>query len=852
MYELIVIGGGEYYVDVFNGLAMLINSESYLGIVKIALSLAFMMAILNSALSGSLNESVKWFITTFILTQLLLYPKATIHITDKTNPTIQGAKIDNVPFVIAYGASTASKIGYSLTKQFEAVYSLPDDLKYSQNGMIFGVNLLKALQNVQISNANLANSINNFIQNCIFFDLEYGIYSFEDLKKSDDIWSLIKAKQVENRFFTYTDSTSKTTYPTCKQGASNLDNDWQNEYNNPEILKNISFFSAKPNLTKTILSQATPLLNEYFFDLSKASNQMLQQAMMINAINTATENYEAENQIQTYQDARATLQAKSTYQTMGNQAGMWIPILKIVIEIVFYGAFPLVILVAMIPNLTASVLRGYFITFFWLSSWGPIYAILHRIIMGHGKTYTLSLTKGIGLTLSNQPALDQIMNNISAMAGYMSIFVPMLAFGIARGGASVMSSMTTSFMAGVQGAVANASQEGVTGNLSFGNVGLNQRQSHSGVAITNDAGQVVHHHNDGTNSIDNSQVESRLGIDVRGSNRIENALTNQINNEQSLAQTKSIQASQTKAHGFEMMINNHRSIENSEGFEKSFSAEEKSSFNKINNAVSDFAQERGISREKSAELFGSIGIEGSKGFNIAGFGLNGQISGNKSWTLKDSDQENFKEALNFSNQRSLSKDFANVESAVNSNRLNYTDSKGESINQTFNNANSLIQESGQHYENAQRYSEQQQYVKSHSAEIDRNYNQELWGELVDKYGVHQASEITNPSNQNKAVFNDEIDKFMENKIVKITKSDSPDFNEQYKNNEINIQKSFNSNQVKGYDFVTQKSVDNSNLAQEVPNKISATDKSIIEQYQVNKSVGDEVENKVKKEQNEGL
>jgi conjugal transfer mating pair stabilization protein TraG len=852
MYELIVIGGGEYYVDVFNGLAMLINSESYLGIVKIALSLAFMMAILNSALSGSLNESVKWFITTFILTQLLLYPKATIHITDKTNPTIQGAKIDNVPFVIAYGASTASKIGYSLTKQFEAVYSLPDDLKYSQNGMIFGVNLLKALQNVQISNANLANSINNFIQNCIFFDLEYGIYSFEDLKKSDDIWSLIKAKQVENRFFTYTDSSSKTTYPTCKQGASNLDNDWQNEYNNPEILKNISFFSAKPNLTKTILSQATPLLNEYFFDLSKASNQMLQQAMMINAINTATENYEAENQIQTYQDARATLQAKSTYQTMGNQAGMWIPILKIVIEIVFYGAFPLVILVAMIPNLTASVLRGYFITFFWLSSWGPIYAILHRIIMGHGKTYTLSLTKGIGLTLSNQPALDQIMNNISAMAGYMSIFVPMLAFGIARGGASVMSSMTTSFMAGVQGAVANASQEGVTGNLSFGNVGLNQRQSHSGVAITNDAGQVIHHHNDGTNSIDNSQVESRLGIDVRGSNRIENALTNQINNEQSLAQTKSIQASQTKAHGFEMMINNHRSIENSEGFEKSFSAEEKSSFNKINNAVSDFAQERGISREKSAEIFGSIGIEASKGFNIAGFGLNGQISGKKSWALKDSDQENFKEALNFSNQRSLSKDFANVESVVNANRLNYTDSKGESINQTFNNANSLIKESGQHYENAQRYSEQQQYVKSHSAEIDRNYNQELWGELVDKYGVHQASEITNPSNQNKAVFNDEIDKFMENKIVKITKSDSPDFNEQYKNNEINIQKSFNSNQVKGYDFVTQKSVDNSNLAQEVPNKISATDKSIIEQYQVNKSVGDEVENKVRKEQNEGL
>lgn len=852
MYELIVIGGGEYFVDIFNGLAMVIGSGDYLNIVKIASSLAFIIAICNSALAGSLLDSTKWFITTFIIIQLLLYPKATIHVTDKTNPTLRGAKIDNVPFVIAYTASTASKIGYSLTKQFEVAYSLPDDLKYSQNGMIFGINLWKAMQNIQISNANLANSVNGFIQNCIFFDLEYGIYSFEDLKKTEEIWNFIKDKQVENRFFTYVNNAGKTSYPTCKDGARNLDSDWQNEYNNPDIFKNISFFSTKPDLTKTILSQATPLLNEYLFDISKSSTQIMQQAMMINAINNATENYEAENQIQSYQNARASLQAKSTYQTMGAQAGMWIPILKIVIEIIFYGAFPLVVLVAIIPAVTASVLRGYFTTFFWLSAWGPIYAILHRIAMGHGKTYTLSLSKGIGLTLSNQGALEQVMNNIAAMAGYMSIFVPMLAFGIARGGVAAMSSMTTSFMAGVQGAVASASQEGVTGNMSFGNVGIGQKHSYSGVSIMNEAGQLVHHHQDGTSSIDNSQVESRLGIDVRGSNRIENALTNQISNEQSLAQTKSIQASQTMAHGYEMMINNHRSIENSEGFEKNLSAEEKSSFNKINNAVSDFAQERGISREKSAEFLGKIGAGISGGFNIAGFGSSGEISGSFTSSSRNSDQENFKEALNFSNQRSLSKDFANVESVVNANRLNYTDSTGESLNQTFNNANSLIKESGQHYENAQRYSEQQQYVKSHSAEIDRNYNQELWGELVDKYGVYQASEITNPSNQDKAIFNDEINKFMENKITKITKDDSPNFNEQYQNNANDIQKSYNSNQIKGYEFIAQKPVDNFNLVQEVPNKISSTNQAIIEQDQVNKSVGDEVENKVKKEQNEGL
>ena len=93
---------------------------------------------------------------------------------------------------------------------------------------------------------------------------------------------------------------------------------------------------------------------------------------------------------------------------------------------------------------------------------------------------------------------------------------------------------------------------------------------------------------------------------------------------------------------------------------------------------------------------------------------------------------------------------------------------------------------------------------------------------------------------------------MENKITKITKDDSPNFNEQYQNNANDIQKSYNSNQIKGYEFIAQKPVDNFNLAQEVPNKISSTNQAIIEQAQVNKSVGDEVENKVKKEQNEGL
>ena len=204
MYEFITIGGGEYFVDFFNGLASLIKSEDYLDTIKITGSIAFMWVLLNAAFAGNLESTAKWFITVFMVTQIMLTPKTTLHITDKTNPALQGATVDNVPFVIAYVASTSSQIGYSLTKQFEAVYSLPDDLKYQKNGMIFGVNLLETMTTATIYNSTFSASMDSFIRNCIFYDLMLENYSFDDLKSTNDIWGFITPLQTENRFFTYT------------------------------------------------------------------------------------------------------------------------------------------------------------------------------------------------------------------------------------------------------------------------------------------------------------------------------------------------------------------------------------------------------------------------------------------------------------------------------------------------------------------------------------------------------------------------------------------------------------------------------------------------------------------------
>jgi hypothetical protein len=404
-------------------------------------------------------------------------------------------------------------------------------------------------------------------------------------------------------------------------------------------------------------------------------------------------------------------------------------------------------------------------------------------------------------------------------------------------------------MSGLQGSISTAVHEGTTGNLSFGNVGIGQRQAHSGVSITSDSGQVLHRHNDGSSTLDNSGVESRLGFDVRGSERMESALSSQVSNEQSLAQTKSIQAAQNQTHGFEMMINDHRSIESSKGYEQNFSSEAKESFNRVNNAVNDFAKEHGISRDQSAELFSGIG--GNLGIGNGNIGIN--VDGGAKYSRGSHESDLYKEALNYSKSHQLSKDFAVVQSAVESSRLNLTNSKGESINESFSQATNLNKEAGQHFEAAKRYSEQQQHIKSNAAEIDRNYNQELWGELVAKYGTYGATNITNPSNRDESVLNKEIDHFIADKASSIQNVNHPNLASEFNRGSASFTSNHHGSEQNPYRFSgNMQQIDNSQVQGSVAKQINSNQQVINDAKVNNSNFGQEIAKKIKQEEDDGL
>ncbi len=839
IYEFITIGGGELFVDFFNGVASLVKSDSYMGVIKVSMLISAFWILLEAAFTNSIDGLFKQTLIVFVTTQVLLYPTVSIHVTDKTDLALRGAKIDNVPLLLALPAAISSQIGDTITSEFETVFSLPDDMKYSQNGMIFGLKLMNAATKVTVGSGTVRENLNNFIKRCVFYDMHLGFYNIDQLKTSDDIWEFIKPYQSQNRFINYQGADSSG-LSSCKDSLPLIERDFQAEIGNwrvpnvgtSKIIALIDYLGRKGPQSKKLFMDSLPNVGDYLVGVSKSSEELLRQSMMINMINFSTESNEAEHNVQSYQNARAEYQTNSTYKTIGAQAEKALPMLKILIQVIFIGSFPIVILLCFVPNLTVQTLKGYITTFIWLASWGPLYAILNRVISGYTAD-SIQHYAGIGggYTLWTIAPITEITANMSALAGYLSMFIPMLAYGLARGGTAAMSSMTTSFLSVAQGAASQAANEGVSGNMSFGNVNSFKRDaSHfekgGGFSTTTmPSGQLINRNQDGTTSIARGSSESDTGYHLNASRRMENQSSQALSKEQSFANENTVSSQMSDALGRQKLVQNHRKIESSDTYTQGLSNEARDSFNKITRATEEFGKQHHLDLNKSAEVLASASV----GIGYDKFSMKAETSGK----LSAVDQETYRQAQNYTKEQNLSHDFNLIKSEAKAKHLNFVDEQGQSINQNFDKAASLQESASEHFRRAQTFAQVKQHLESNSASIDRDYNQEFFNYVKDNRAEGnsaKAAELFNANNpQNREILDNEADQFIKNKFGELDKHiDNPGLENKYNQESSQFKSSrspakmMENTQVFGFSADTRR-IDNSGLEKEVNNQISSQD-----------------------------
>ncbi len=476
MVEIFTVGGGDYLVNVFQAVAAWTGNGGYKSLLQVVMAMGLGLSALTLAFNQDWRAWINWFLGATLIYSCLMVPRLDVHVTDRLNPSLAPANVSNVPLGLALMASFTSQVGDYLTGSAEVVFGLPGDLNYSKNGMIYGARLYDATRSLRISDPEFAANLDEHFRQCVFYDVLLGRYSMKELAETGDIWATIApgSQARAQRFLTRDTASSQlsSNIVTCREAYDTLNAQWAGLV---DAMGSVFGRQLYPNqtaaLAKAKLFADLPVAYQYLTGVSANATEIFKQTLIINAMSQAMHSMSATSgagNVDVYAQTRADIQTERTYGSIASNAMNWVPLLNVVLTVLFYALFPVLFPLFLLPKTGPVALKGYVTGFFYLAAWGPLFVILHMMLMYKGAADMSAVTGSNGLSLASFTGMADVNSDIGLLAGYLIASVPFLAGGVAKG-AMAISHHATSYLNPSQNAAEEAAREASTGNVSLGN-----------------------------------------------------------------------------------------------------------------------------------------------------------------------------------------------------------------------------------------------------------------------------------------------------------------------------------------------------------------------------------------------
>lgn len=478
-WEIYTYGNGEFLSLIFNGVVALMGDGNFTTLMRLAGIFGLMWVAIKAALY---RGPVEW---SYIIWFMLIYgtlfvPKTDVVIVDRLDNN-NTRVVANVPWGLGTFAGVTSRIGDWFTRGTEAVMTLPDDLKYHKNGVIFGSHLIEAASQYQITDGRFAANMSEFMRQCVFYDVLFRRYTWTDLLEAPDTWEFIKKyTSPVSRSFAYTAADGTQSIIACQEGAQGvLSADWNAEIDRAKRLYGARF-NPRLNMTDAAakLMADLPVSYDYLAGISQSAGDIIRANMMANAFRRAFGNAaasaDASAAAQDFAVAQAEAQQMVTYATMGKIAAKLLIYMKNIYEGLLYGMFPFLFLVFMLP-IGVKVFLAYLKNIVWLQLWAPMYAIINLLATIGAKVASSAATTLIdgthALSLSTHSGLLHANAEVALITGFVSYSVPLLAYGLISGGNMALAQLASQIGAVAQASASQAASSAATGNINLANLG---------------------------------------------------------------------------------------------------------------------------------------------------------------------------------------------------------------------------------------------------------------------------------------------------------------------------------------------------------------------------------------------
>ncbi|HFQ4951250.1 TPA: conjugal transfer protein TraG N-terminal domain-containing protein, partial [Vibrio vulnificus] len=444
-FEIYIIGGGLKMVDFLNGIAMYANTNGIQLTAALGLAIGTFWMMGAAAIQKiKMTDLWSYIFLTMMFISVVINVKVDTYVYDPVNPQVWGRKVSNVPLGAAFITSFTTKIDYSTTKGVEAIFTTPNDLKYSHSGMLIGQDMIVKASRATVSNQAFKTNLDRFVQNCVIYDIQMGHYSFNDVASAKDMWDFfVTHANTKSRAFKYNDN-----YVTCYDGVRQLNSIWNSAFMDNEVLKfaKSMFPSYRESDAKAAVVSLLPVSYDAIVGVSDNAANLLRQNMMINMYYSAVGSFnmssDSDTASQAYIEARTNLQTINTNIISGQQNGKWLIYMKTTILLILVGLFILSAPFATLPGGFKKFVNVYFGLFFMVCMWGPIFAFINYIYVSDAIAETTILSNG-EVTALTHSGITTINSRISASAASFFGYVPYLSIlltGIGGGMASMIQS----------------------------------------------------------------------------------------------------------------------------------------------------------------------------------------------------------------------------------------------------------------------------------------------------------------------------------------------------------------------------------------------------------------------------
>lgn len=815
MLEVFTVGGGEYLVNTFNAVAAWSGGGGYKSLIRVVMVMGLIYSLLVVTFTLNYRVWLNWFLQATAIYLCLMVPTVDIKVTDRINPALAPATVDNVPMGLGLLASLTTQIGDWLTRTAETVFVMPNELNYSTNGMVYGARLYDATRNFVVRDAEFSTNLENHFKNCLFGDVMLYQKSLTELAKATDLWAAVgpgseaRSQQWLER---QGNGTVRSYILTCRQAYQSLDAQW-----GPMIEANAPLWGreAYPRLSNALaadkLKHDVPIVSAAFTGAGGSFAEVMRQNTAINAFTSARNSMSGSTgaaAIDTFAQTRADIQARNTYGSIAQQAMAWVPILNIVLTVVFFAMFPVIFPLFLMPQTGVPALKGYVTGFFYLAAWGPLYVILHMICMTRATSAANGVAGG-GVTLGSYAGIGAVNAETATIAGFMLMSVPFLAAGLARGAMSI-AGHSMSMLAPAQNAAEAAALEQTTGNYSYGNVSwanstANMRQadqwttapSYMGgapsVGWRQDNGATISGFGNGQDVFDTGAAISRLGFSPTLTSGF-------VAERRELASWAHRQAEAYENAAAEVLTATHAnrtafgtSTERSSGWETGRGWQTQSGTEQFdrksttssdgNSEKSTIGQRQGITQNHDRQAQISDRISGSITAGVGGGGRGGSTGTNLGITKSGTQSDNLGHGTSAtrsvdtdsSTSSSVSSEHGNGSNASMSDsqyerggsfsRASVTSSSSASTEDSLALAKSYTEQARRLEELSQQLSRDASYAETHGMQLSENLSQDLaqWyrQQQVENSGL-DAPELwaTDLSGQQRAVRNEMIGRWM--------------------------------------------------------------------------------------------